>query len=49
MARKFLYLIAILIVLVIAAAFAYRLWGVELIRSTLAEDMATLSGPTPPA
>lgn len=35
MARKFLYLVAILIVLVIAAAFAYRIWGVELMRSAM--------------
>ena len=32
MARKFLYVIATLIVLAIAAAFAYRLWGAEIIR-----------------
>ena len=32
MARKFLYVVAGLIVLVIAAAFAYRVWGVELVR-----------------
>jgi hypothetical protein len=35
LARKFLYLVAILIVLVIAAAFAYRIWGVELMRSAM--------------
>jgi len=32
MARKFLYLIVVLIALVIAGAFAYRIYGVELIR-----------------
>ncbi len=32
MARKFLYAFAFLIVLTIAAALAYRLWGVEIIR-----------------
>lgn len=32
MARKFLYVIAGLIVLVIAGAFAYRIWGTDLIR-----------------
>ncbi|MEG3124756.1 DUF3089 domain-containing protein [Sphingomonas sp. GB1N7] len=32
MARKFLYVFACLIVLTVAAAFAYRLWGVEIIR-----------------
>uniref|UniRef100_UPI0035C95A68 DUF3089 domain-containing protein n=1 Tax=uncultured Sphingomonas sp. TaxID=158754 RepID=UPI0035C95A68 len=31
MARKFLYLVAVLIVLAIAAAFAYRIWGKELL------------------
>lgn len=32
MARKFLYVVATLIVLVIAAAFAYRLWAPQLMR-----------------
>ncbi|MEG3085773.1 DUF3089 domain-containing protein [Sphingomonas sp. PB4P5] len=32
MARKFIYVIAALIVLAIAAAFAYRIWGVQIIR-----------------
>ena len=31
MARKFIYVVAILIVLTIAAAFAYRIWGKELL------------------
>jgi len=35
LARKFLYLVAILIVLAIAAAFAYRIWGVQLMRSAM--------------
>lgn len=35
LARKFLYLIAILIMLAIAAAFAYRLFGVEIMRAAL--------------
>ncbi len=35
MARKFLYVIAGLIVLAIAAAFAYRLFGVELMRQAM--------------
>jgi hypothetical protein len=35
LARKFLYLVAILIMLVIAAAFAYRLFGVQIMRSAL--------------
>ncbi|MEN2785174.1 DUF3089 domain-containing protein [Sphingomonas qilianensis] len=32
MARKFLYVISVLIVLAIAAAFAYRIWGAQIIR-----------------
>ncbi|WP_448661089.1 DUF3089 domain-containing protein [Sphingomonas sp. CJ20] len=32
MARKFLYLVAVLVVLVIAGVFAYRLYGIELMR-----------------
>lgn len=32
MARKFLYVFACLVVLTIAGAFAYRLWGVEILR-----------------
>jgi hypothetical protein len=35
LARKFLYLIAILITLVIAAAFAYRLFGVQILRRAM--------------
>ena len=35
MARKFLYVFAGLIVLALAGAFAYRLWGVELMRMAL--------------
>ncbi|MCM8730036.1 DUF3089 domain-containing protein [Hephaestia sp. GCM10023244] len=35
MARKFLYLIAILIMLAIAAAFAYRLFGVQIMRTAM--------------
>ena len=35
MARKFLYLVAVLIMLTIAAAFAYRLFGVQLMRSAM--------------
>jgi hypothetical protein len=35
LARKFLYLVAFLIVLAIAAAFAYRIWGVQLLRQTM--------------
>lgn len=35
MARKFLYIVATLIVLVIAALLAYRLWGMEMIRAVM--------------
>ncbi|RJF91444.1 DUF3089 domain-containing protein [Sphingomonas cavernae] len=35
MARKFLYLIAILIMLAIAATFAYRLFGVQIMRTAM--------------
>ena len=35
MARKFLYIIVGLIVLTLAAAFAYRIWGAELMRMAL--------------
>ena len=35
MARKFLYVIAALVVLVIAALLAYRIWGMQLIRAVM--------------
>lgn len=35
LARKFLYLVAVLIVLAIAATFAYRIWGAELLRQAM--------------
>ncbi|HEV7290566.1 DUF3089 domain-containing protein [Sphingomonas sp.] len=35
MARKFLYIVAVLIVLALAATFAYRIWGVELLRQAM--------------
>ncbi|MHA6722590.1 DUF3089 domain-containing protein [Sphingomonas sp. RS2018] len=40
MARKFLYVVAGLIMLAIAAAFAYRLWGVELMRRYMTPRVA---------
>ncbi|WP_326524036.1 DUF3089 domain-containing protein [Sphingomonas sp.] len=40
MARKFLYVVASLIVLAIAAAFAYRLWGVDLVRRYMTPSVA---------
>lgn len=47
MARKFLYLIAGLIVLALAATFAYRFWGAELLRQALvpSADVVQLSPP----
>lgn len=35
MARKFLYLVVVLIVLALAAAFAYRIWGADLLRQAM--------------
>ncbi|MDX3910383.1 MAG: DUF3089 domain-containing protein [Sphingobium sp.] len=46
MARKFLYVIAILIVLAIASAFAYRFWGQQLINATMVPSRA-FSTPAP--
>jgi hypothetical protein len=47
--RKFLYVVAVLIVLALAAAFAYRFYGVQLMRQFMvpAGDAATLQ-PTDP-
>ncbi|WP_420143507.1 DUF3089 domain-containing protein [Sphingobium sp.] len=44
MARKFLYVIATLVVLVIAALLVYRVWGMQLIRAVMVprEDFAQL-------
>ena len=39
-ARKFLYVVAGLIVLAIAAAFAYRIWGVDLMRRYMTPSVA---------
>jgi len=38
--RKFLYVIAALVALVIAAAFAYRIWGVDLMRRYMTPGVA---------
>jgi hypothetical protein len=35
LARKFLYLVVVLIVLALAATFAYRIWGVQLLRQAM--------------
>ncbi|MBY0520918.1 MAG: DUF3089 domain-containing protein [Sphingomonas sp.] len=40
MARKFLYVIAFLIVMTIAAAFAYRMYGAQLMRAALVPSAA---------
>ncbi|WP_294301419.1 DUF3089 domain-containing protein [uncultured Sphingomonas sp.] len=40
MVRKFLYVVAALVVLVIAAAVTYRVWGVDLIRRYMTPDVA---------
>lgn len=45
MARKFLYAIVVLIVLAIAAAFAYRIWGAEMIRYWLVPKEAFRAQP----
>ena len=39
MARKFLYVIAFLIALVIAGAMAYRIWGNDILRWTFVPDV----------
>lgn len=48
MARKFLYLVAALIMLAIAAAFAYRLFGVQLLRQTMVPTASFEPLPAPP-
>ena len=45
MARKFLYVVAVLIVLGIAAAFAYRMYGNQLLRWTLTPQAAFVAQP----
>jgi hypothetical protein len=47
LARKFLYVVAVLIVLALAAAFAYRFYGVQLMRQFMVPsgDAATLPPP----
>lgn len=46
MARKFLYLVAVLIVLAIAGAFAYRLWGPQMLRFALVPREAFRAQPS---
>lgn len=47
LARKFLYVVVGLIVLALAATFAYRFWGIELLRQALvpSANVAQLSAP----
>ncbi len=46
LARKFLYVIAVLIVLAIASAFAYRIFGQQLINATMVPARAFSAPPT---
>ncbi len=48
MARKFLYLVVILIVLALAAMFAYRLWGVDLMRRAMVPGIGFEAKPALP-
>lgn len=45
MARKFLYVIAVLIVLALAATFAYRFWGPQLMRAALVPSVEVAALP----
>ena len=47
LARRFLWIIAIIIMIVIAAAFAYRLFGVQLIRVALVPGVEFAAPPAP--
>ena len=49
MARKFIYVVAVLIVLTIAGAFAYRIWGKELIAMATVPTASFEALPAPPA
>ncbi|UZW56521.1 DUF3089 domain-containing protein [Sphingobium sp. JS3065] len=49
MARKFLYVVAGLIVLVIAALLAYRIWGMQMIRAVMVPREAFAQIPPLPA
>lgn len=46
LARKFLYVIAVLIVLALAATFAYRFWGPQLMRAALVPSVEVAKLPT---
>jgi hypothetical protein len=47
LARKFLYVVAVLIVLALAAAFAYRFYGVQLMRQFMVPSGAAVALPPP--
>ena len=47
MARKFLYVVAGLIVLALAATFAYRFWGAELLRQAMVPSAEVVALPPP--
>ena len=47
MARKFLYVVLFLIVLTIAAAFAYRFWGAQLLKQALIPSVQVANLPPP--
>ena len=49
MARKFLYVVTGLIVLAIASAFAYRIWGVQLMRQFMVPSARFQALPAQPA
>lgn len=45
MARKFLYLVAVIVMLTVAAAFAYRLFGAQLIRQAMVPSASFENAP----
>lgn len=49
LARKFLYIFTVLIVLVIAGAFAYAIWGAELLKLAMVPHSAFVAQPREPA
>jgi pimeloyl-ACP methyl ester carboxylesterase len=47
LARKFLYAVIVLIVLVAAAVFAYRIWGLQILRAAMVPSAAVATLPPP--
>lgn len=47
MARKFLYAVIVLIVLATAALFAYRIWGLQILRAAMVPTAAVATLPPP--